>query len=45
MWARRLFYAFHDAQPSRAADIPSAGIILKARKRKEPSNPGGRQEL
>ena len=45
MWARRMFYAFHDAQPSRAADIPSAGIILKARKRKEPSNPGGRQEL
>ena len=32
MWARRLFNAFHDAEPSCAADIPSAGIILKARK-------------
>ena len=32
MWARRVFYAFHDPEPTRNAAIPSAGIVLKARK-------------
>ncbi len=44
MWARRILYAFHDTEPSRAADVPSAGIVLKARKRPETSNLGGMQE-
>ncbi len=35
-WARRLLYAFDDPEPVRDAELPSVGIVLRARKRGGP---------
>lgn len=36
-WARRLLYACEDPRPIRTDEVPSVGVVVKARKRREES--------